>query len=418
MVTLLKNNIVSLVSIVLLIGLLVFAFINMSSDAVAKEMDRIIGGAGQLQTLMRQPQNAATIEAEKRRVELFNKEIERGMATVRQINEHKVLMDGVFPKPESQTRRFEFKAAYTAELAKLPAVVGGGDLPGPAEIQEAETEIDELKALEREKAAGGPEAAAPISERPTPGSPATPGRPGGQGESNEPKYNAKLRAQVNKARNIQCYIGIDNRRSFHVSPIVRQNTPPEPDAMWFAQVGLWVQEDLYRAIAKVNSAAAATLTAGAEPSVQNLPVKRIDRIEILGYVTDKTVIPFPRDSAESPGAAASGGPLAALSGTGTGQKTFTGRVSDNDFDVLRFELTAVVDQRDILQVIHEITRTNLYQCIDCDYQLVDPKERDEGYFYGPEPCVRARFVFEGYFTREIYDPLMPESVRKLFTAGN
>lgn len=443
MVTLLKNNLVSLVSIVLLLGLLAFAFITMSSDAVAKQMDQIIGGAAQVTSLMTRPQNPATIEAEKKRVELFKVELDKGVVAVRAINGHKPLLEGVFPKPGSEMRRFEFKAAYASALDKLSSIVGGGDLPGPSDLQEAQEEIDELKELEKEKLESGGEAAAAIGEQPPPPGAAAPvapgtppaagGRPGAGGaaggkESNEPKYNAKLRAQVKQARSIRCYVGSGGRRSYHVSPIIRQNTPPDPDAMWFAQLGLWIQDDVFTAIGKVNERAAAALGADAEPSVQNLPVKRIDRIDIQGYVTDKTILAFPRDAGGegSAGGGAAGGGGAGGGGAGlgafggasgagmSGNKSFTGRLSDNDFDVVRFELMFVGDQRDVLQVIDEITRTNLYQCIDVDYQQVDSKERDEGYYYGTEPCVRARLVFEAYFTREIYDPLMPESVRKLF----
>jgi hypothetical protein len=433
MMTLLRNNLVSVVSGVLLLLLVGFGVWNMSSKKVQAKMQQITGAAGQLASLAGSPKNEAVIEAAQKRADALKQQIEQGEAAVRQINGHQPLMEGVFPTPTSETRRFEFKAEYTKAIDQLVNVVAGGDLPGAPEIQEAEEEIAEIRELEREKEEGGD--ARPGIDEPREGGgaaqpPVTPGRGLGIGgtsvagrsstDTADPKYNPRLRAQVNRARNIRMYVSAVNRRSFHVSPIIRQTTPPEVGAMWFAQVGLWLQQDIMSALAKVNDKAAAALPSDEEANVLNMPVKRLERIEILGYVLagNKSLV-FPRDAGDATaGGSGLGGP-SALGATSTSGslKSFTGRVSDNDFDVVRFEIWLIADQRDLPQIIDEITRTNFYQPIDCDFTQVDSRDQADGYYYGTEPSCRVRLVFEGYFARANYDPIMPEEVRKQFSAN-
>lgn len=432
MMTLLRNNLVSVVSGVLLVLLLGFGAWNMSSKTVQAKMQQITGAAGQISGLAGNPKNEAVIEAAQKRADALKLQLEQGEAAVRQINGHQPLMTGVFPKPDSETRRFEFKAEYTKALDKLVTVVAGGDLPGAAEIQEAEEEIAEIRELEKEKEEGGD--ARPGIDEPKEGGgaaqpPAPPGRaPGVSGpaggrsaDSNDPKYNPRLRAQVNRARNIRMYVSSGSRRSYHVSPIIRQSTPPEVEAMWFAQVGLWLQQDVMAALAKVNDKAAAALPSDEEANVLNMPVKRLERIEIFGYVAGANTVAFPRDAGDTTTGGLGGGGGGGMGGSaGLGAsvsgslKSFTGRNSDNDFDVVRFEVWLVADQRDLPQVIDEMTKTNFYQPIDCDFYQVDGREQSEGYYYGTEPSCRVRLTFEAYFARSNYDALMPETVRKLF----
>jgi hypothetical protein len=175
--------------------------------------------------------------------------------------------------------------------------------------------------------------------------------------------------------------------------------PPEPREMWYAQVSLWIQEDLMEAIAAVNEAAARAL-GEAEVGVAKMPVKRIENIRVLGYVTSSGAM------VEIPAAGAGAGSAAQATAPGP---SFTGRKSDERFDVVRVMLTVVMDQRDILQLIDAVTRENFYQLVGFEYtalESVDPA----GYLYGDEPNVRAVFDFEGYMARKIFKAMMPAEV--------
>jgi hypothetical protein len=222
--------------------------------------------------------------------------------------------------------------------------------------------------------------------------------------SGEPKYDPVYRARVSKAKSILCYY--DEATTFQVAPLVLSETAPTPEQMWFAQVGLWVQQDVVEAIAELNREAANRVVEG-DPCVADVPVKRLVCVRVLGYDVPKsdTVttgrIPFPMsDMGGMPNAV--GGP------------SLTGRKSDEQFDVVRFVVSVVVDQRDLLELIGRISRVNFYQCLNARYDAVDHEaEIAQGYFYGTNPVVRATFEFEGYMAREVYQPLMPAEVCKL-----
>lgn len=215
--------------------------------------------------------------------------------------------------------------------------------------------------------------------------------------SGDPKYDAVFRAYVSKAQSIRCYVGPG---SFHVSPIVEETRAPRPADMWFAQVGLWIQQDVVTAIASLNNEAAQQAD-DTDAHVEQMPVKRIEHIEVQGYQTSDGLIPFPAHT--SMGSRPGGGIQAA---------SFTGRMSDEQFDVVRFNLAVIVDQRDLLQLIDRLTKQNFYQCIGAEYTQV-PEEA--GYMYGTEPVIRAGLAFEGYMACGVYRELMPPEVVQALT---
>jgi hypothetical protein len=211
---------------------------------------------------------------------------------------------------------------------------------------------------------------------------------------------ARHRAEVKKARSIRIYADPDT--SFHVSPIAYKPEAPSAADMWYAQVGLWVQEDLVNAIAQLNEEAAQQL-AGKEVNVASMPVKRIESIRVLGYIDSngaRVAFPVPGQSQSGRTGAAPAGPTVA---------SFTGRKADDQFDVVRLTLTAVVDERDLLKLIDAVTRSNFYQLVGLDYSTSDAVS-PEGYLYGDAPVVRAVLDFEGYMARKIYKAMMPEEV--------
>jgi hypothetical protein len=356
------------------------------------------------------------------------------------------LMDGVFPKEEKTATPYEFKQKYAKTMDVLYAKLNAGTLPTEVEIQEEAENVADLllleaeqKAEEEEDEAGrAPRAAAvgPLTAprtnpmvgggggrmmppgggrmMPEGGGRLMPGRmggfvgPGGMGagrmsqisvaRSDEPKYDAVYRARVSKAKSILCYY---DATSFHVSPIAYQEDAPTPEDMWEAQVGLWIQEDVVKAIAKLNQEAAERVTEG-EACVEQVPVKRLVALRVLGYDVPKLGrLTFP----------AAGGDVQL---SGVGGPSLTGRKCNDQYDVVRFVVRVVIDQRDVLQLIDRISRVNFYQCLGVDYEAVDRDAAiNQGYFYGTDPVVTATLEFEGYMAREVYEELMPPVIRKL-----
>ncbi len=430
---------VLLASGVLTVAGIVLAVLGMTSDAVVQAMKTRMQTAAEINTLRGSAQNADTINAERELGQKFDQEYEAVVRMAESINERRPLMDGVFPKPAQMELPYRFRDAYKDQIRELPSRLKAGWLPTPQEIVDEAEFLADLARRDKEAEGDQPQSVRP-SERlggntrmmPTP--PAAPPPSGGGGKSartaggrtpggrvpgaaGQPargaaqeaqempslptgvqSEEARQRAVIKKARSIRIYASPES--SFHVSPIVQSHEPPSPADMWYAQVSLWVQQDLVEAIARVNEEAVQQ-AGGKEVGVTGMPVKRIESIQVLGYVTSNgMLLPFPTTST---GVRSSAAPAVAA------PESFTGRRSDSQFDVIRLTLTVIVDQRQVLKLIDSITRTNFYQLVSAEYKLVDGMD-PAGYLYGDGPVVQAVLDFEGYLARKVYKEMMPEEV--------
>jgi len=442
----LLSSVVSLVCLML-------AFVAMSSTSVRDKMQASLReiGANEIAQLRRNPRNEAVIQAEKQRVEMFKKEYAKTMQVAHQISARRPLMDGVFPEVTDDANPLRFVAVYVKELQRLPRRMAGGTLPTPVEIAEEQQNVQDLIALEQEqeeeeRVEEDRQPLARVSRPPRPvgrGALMPPGgrssrlagaalmpanrmerglmppgaarglRPGGlrptatdfRPPSQEPKYDPVFRARVAKALRIRCYVeellpDINLSPSFHISPIVTQTANPPPEELWYAQVALWINEDVVQAIDRLNSEVARDV--GVElANIEHVPVKRLVATPVFGYVlADGTLLPFPT---------LGGGPDRTVQSA-----SFTGRKANSLYDVVPFRVVAVVSQPDVLRLIDEITKSNFYQCVGASYETVNRAEEEaQGYFYGTEPVVRVTLDFEGYLLRDVYKPLMPKSVKEL-----
>jgi hypothetical protein len=452
-----KAHWISLLSGLLALVGIALAAVGMTRDQVVRKMSQRLEVAREVSSLINDAQNDETINAERELGRKFEQEYEAVLRTAESINDRKPLLEGVFPRPKQLADQYQFRQVYVRKLWDLPRELKAGWLPSEQEVQdEAEILADKArrKAEQEGEAAEGP--GTPLA--PTPGFPPAPGptppglppgygrgggrmtptlpgragtvrgvpgagmvRPGvqqGAGRGGPPGAaagqglpagvqadEAQHRAAVRKARNIRIYASPES--SFHVSPIAYSNDAPTPRDMWYAQVSLWVQQDLVTAIARVNEEAAQQL-GEKEAHVANLPVKQIVSIQVMGYVTPGGfLVPFP--SGTTPQAAPAGSPEGAQ--TGPTVASFTGRKSDEQFDVIRLSLTVIVDRREVLKLIDSITRSNFYQLVGAEYTATDSVD-PAGYFYGPKPVIRAVLEFEGYLARKLYKAMMPDDVLK------
>jgi len=400
------------------------AVVGMMSDRVEKQMAESAELGAQLRSLMTNPKNEETITAEAARGERFKQEYGETVAVAEQINRRPPLLEGVFPVPVRARGAYDFRDAYRQAVSRLAAgPLAGGDLPSEADVQEAARDIEELAQREAEERG---EAPAVARTEPRPAVPATPiaglpveiagmrkpgmatgtrapGGPAPGSAAPDPRRDPRARASIARARSIRCYVTSDptaESPTFHISPIALSSEEPPHDQMWYAQVGLWIQQDVVAAIADLNEQAARRLKPE-DAHVENMPVKRLVAIRIGGYVTEHGVIDFPL-AARTPGR------IAVNLGS-----AFTGRVSDTQFDVVRFTVQVVADQRALLGLIDAITRQNFYQCIGCRFEVVRPDDPDyaAGYLYGSAPAVRATLDFEAYMSRSVYEELFPREVR-------
>lgn len=365
------------------------ALVGMASRGVVETMHARVAYARRIDALKNRPVNERIIEDEQQRALAFAREYEGAMGILRRINARQPLVDGVFPKPSRTVAAFEFKSAYEAAFDDLSGQLHAGTVPSRLEIESASAELEDLWA-DRDP---GP------SPSPVPGHPAPTHRRGaGQTQSRvggNPMNDARRFAAVMKARSIRCYVGPG---AFHTSPIVELDRAPRAAELWFAQVGLWIQQDIVGAIASWNETAASGVD-DKSIHVEHVPVKRIEHIRITGYQTPTRSICFPIVRTNASGAKLSEGLSRPAS-----------RERFGAFDVVRFSLAVVVDQRDLLRLIDELGRRNLIECVGAEYRTARPDETAEGYLYGTAPIVHARLTCDVYLSRALYRPYMPTDV--------
>jgi hypothetical protein len=404
-----KTHLISLVC-----GLAALIFIGiaawgMTRDSVAEQMRARAAVQQKIKALKATARNQESINAEAQRGQRFQQEYEEVLAAAKEINQRPLIPvpHRVFPVAEGEYAAYFFAEKYREEVLKLPAVLHGGDLPSAAEIQEAANDIAELLAREAELLAEGGVQAPPIAAAPAAAAPTETTERGLVTAvlRGDPKRDARTRANVTKARSIRCYVRTDpdaEDTSFHISPIWdAERMRPTPNEMWYAQVGLWIQQDIVAAIARLNDEAARQV-GPEEAFVENMPVKRLVAVRLLGYWTEFGSVPFSIRTTSR-----SAIPLAS-------SEAFTRRVSDDQFDVVRFTVVAVVDQRELLALIDAITRQNFYQLIEVSCEAISVMDADyeQGYIYGAAPAVRATLHWEGYMARNVYEALFPPEVRQ------
>lgn len=426
-----KKHLVSLlcgVAGLIFIGL---TFWGMFQTGAVEEMNQRKNKSNEIANYSARPVNQSIIDAEKKRGAMFEAEYKATIEVAERINKREPLVAGVFPSSKDMTAPEMFRDQYNAAIRRLPVTLSAGGLPDAIAIAEVEEDVRALIAMEAELKEGDgkkPSDAAP--ELPPPAAfareaPAFIGEGGPRGmgmfsegmrfggggisggsplvPSGPPKYDARFRAHVNRAKSILCYA---EQWAFHVSSLSKAINLSSDDntfaSMWTAQVSLWVQQDVVNAIAAMNAAAAGLVKVG-DPHVEHTPVKRIERIRVHGYQLKEGKF-YPFDE------------VGAVEGISREQvapaESFTGKAADDQFDVVSFTVIVVCDQREMMHVVDAITRANFYQCINLEYRSLTEQELVEGYIYGTAPVVRVRMDFEGYMARAIYAKWMPKLIKE------
>src|SRR5205085_5143240 len=80
------------------------------------------------------------------------------------------------------------------------------------------------------------------------------------------------------AQTVLVYIG--GKDAFTINPTIAGQTAPDPVNIWWAQVQIWVQEDVANAIVDVNTKGVFAGAAGQQTSVLTSPVKRLVKLSV------------------------------------------------------------------------------------------------------------------------------------------
>jgi hypothetical protein len=219
----------------------------------------------------------------------------------------------------------------------------------------------------------------------------------------------QLRADV--AKNSMVYVNPD---AITIAPNVGVvGTPPDPTVIWWAQVGLWVQDDLLKAVQEINTEARSD---GSKPTnVTEAPIKRILKITVPPAFVGVTPMQPGQNAQPDPNAPSApvADPNAAV--TKNTAASPTGRVNNGLFDVMQYDVDMDVEADQVPIILERLSRGRLIDVIQVtSITALDtaPLAQAYGYFYGNKPVVNLRFRCEELFMRKWTGPLMPPPVRK------
>lgn len=323
--------------------------------------------------------NTAAIEAAEAVVRKCRANLEKIREQAEVLNRREPLVPDIFPKPKRSVLAYSFRTAYANAIDRLPDRLSGGFIPSSVDIENWKMALQEqIRQGKLNVGAGG-------------------------SVEDAVRVDPAARASIDRARSIRCYI---DAGSFDIHELYHKTEQPSLDQMWAAQTSLWIQQDIVETIAAMNEAAARKLPASEPACVLNLPVKRI-----VGIAVGDFIARTPSKSARTAGAERASKGATVRPPPEDPREVFTRRVPTSRRDIVYFRLWVVVDVREVLNFIAELSEKNLYTPIDVEMREVERADDFRGYLYGPDPVVDLQVAFEACFLSRIYRDLIPEVVQ-------
>jgi hypothetical protein len=210
------------------------------------------------------------------------------------------------------------------------------------------------------------------------------------------KNNDRAGASVKRAHEVFCYGRpevLDYRNQVQVGT---RYAPVE--ALWLAQVSLWIQEDIVQSLARLNSEVAGQLSEE-DRWVANLPVKHLLYISI-GDFQSKTPVPANEVRGTALNATGAATDVTKADAPGAGATFIKPPSNTEGLDLTRVAVGLVIDANYLLRVIDEISKSGFYTPILVHYEAVEPNPTFQDYIYGSAPTIRVRLEFEHCILRD------------------
>ena len=359
------------------------------------------GGASAEQAMLDRFPNEKVVELGRQKTKSLTEQSNRMLATVTKLNVRKPLLAGSLPQP-SPSARTAFPQKYFLELGLtekgfetgLPKRLSATRPPFPEELQEMAQKIWDEKYNPRVIVIGGDNNLDQVTE-----------------EFYAEVQDLPEREYQKRAAENRVYL---DEMSLPVSPSpnMMPGKQPSDTDIWFAQTALWITEDVVNAINSANEGS---------KSIQDSAVKHLVALRVpfgpQQYVLATQAAGLP------PGADGTA-PVLPTDANGVAQVfnvSPTGRVSNDVYDVIHFEVVLRVDFRKIPQVIAELERNRLVTVLSTAVSGVDAEAayRDVGYVYGNDPIAEVTFGCETLFLRswtvdkdnQYKAALMPQPIR-------
>lgn len=356
--------------------------------------------------------NSNTIKAGQDAVERFAKASQKMLDMVTNMNQqgHNPLVPDELPKETFEHTPFDFAHVYGLVLSTDPAIRGRPDSTAKPPIA-ADPTLASFGALnlQNDVLDGGlPPTSTEISQAAhdlwdntyAPQIVTRNGQPVNIDDLNAQFKVATerlpLRMKNEVARKHKIYV---EKQAFTIDPNITTDRNALISEIWYAQLQLWIQQDLAAGIAEANKDSA---------SILDSEVKRLISMQV----------PLEGLYVQPPASAA-----AATTGTppiGDDKSAIppnyaigvTGRYCNGMYDVSRFTLVVDVDASRVNQFIETLENRRLITITNESEYAIDPEvEASRGYLYGTGSVVRLVLDGEELFLRSWTKELMPEAVQ-------
>ncbi len=458
-----KSNLVSVVSIVLIlgsIGVIVWSMMlgGAAAEEASKELNKMVSRLRSYENVTvpfppadvdEPPEDIGGVtinEATLKRLDEVYGEMNRQYEKVfiplvqRNMLGHSLLVPGVLPKTDANHLRHETRTAYRQAFVQMTEPYDDSHPNAPRLNATGPLIPADLEAELRRVADG---------YRPT-----GIGNAGGNGGLTESDRKAldEQKAQrakemlVDLARQAHIYTDIYPQSPgfpFQVGPWSLATGLPTYTQIWDSHMELWIQQDIVRAIGIANQVDKPDL------SVIEAPVKRLISITVIpgnvgtGSMGGMGVAGADKSTASGGGGGGGyGGGYGGMPGMGGGYDGMSGaggaaaepvaadgspdqklpvdfhtgpsgRISNTIYDVRHARVVLVADYEQLPALFDAISSVNFMTVLDCQIQDVDEYQALlEGYVYGQGDAVKVDLLLESIWMREWTTPLMPSEIKK------
>ncbi|RKY08532.1 MAG: hypothetical protein DRP66_04360 [Planctomycetota bacterium] len=427
-----KYSVLLLPAGIALAACVVIVLTILTSRSLAREIAaNSIQQDGQITSLLRNPISERQPDVEKMRQDRRANDAKGVLNLAMQCTMRELISYRIFPMPTDSSQQVfdEYGQNYRVAVESLVGSMKALDAPGDMEIREALNESAQT-------ASGGMGAGYG-------GYFARPGTPGAT-RGNDSARKAMLDAICGKRAEEICVYANPNLFKWYAywGDFQYAGADPAVQDCWYSQLAYWIYEDVVATINKLNAAS---------QNVYSSPVKRL-----LG-VSFREAVDYPPktmgrgmyggigaasrryvrgdyydddDTSSSRGDApeyiryAAGGVL--------GVETWTGRVCNDDIDVVHFSVGVITSSSAVMSFMEELCSAKEHLCRKGNKEDAEPMtfqhnqigilkseviavERDApenaGYRYGDEAVVRLDLVCEYIFNRVGYDKIKPDSIK-------
>ncbi len=384
------------------IGGMVFA--HMAGGAIVQRMQSVDGLVTKVKGLQRSAVNREVIEARKAEIKERNLVLDGTMKAalaMQRLNPYELLdsgagldaeaplrkpiQDHVLPEPKNSAMALKFKQTYTEAHAKLAGKLHAGTGPTSEKISEESEKINRLKMNKGDDDEGSDE---PWTiDQPRRQDPDGPRQKRDRGQILRDCGDAV--AAEKAAHGVYMYLD-ENAIGRHL--LVEAREAPTAEAIWQAQMGLWIQQDLITAIANTNNDRARQLQKESRSSwVGNMPVKRLKNLAIDGALGNGGEL---------------GGPVG-----GSFAASFTGLKNTDKMFIVPVQLDVVVEEESAMAFMDKLCGIGFYTPTRVNYLHVQSDPFQKKYIYGNSPVVRMIIDLEGYYFRKVFEDWIPKDLK-------